>query len=97
MQFSRKSPTIPANSADYSPGYRRQIFIQFFCIFRLLMLENPLQYELSKRRRQAPPQRNQTMAIIEKIAFIGNATCIGALVAFGAASFAVLIANAFGL
>jgi hypothetical protein len=37
------------------------------------------------------------MATIEKIIFIGNATCIGALVAFGAASFAVLIANAFGL
>lgn len=37
------------------------------------------------------------MAIIEKIIFIGNALCISALVAFGAASFAVLIANAFGL
>jgi hypothetical protein len=37
------------------------------------------------------------MAIIEKIIIIGNTTCIGALVAFGAASFAVLIAHAFGL
>lgn len=37
------------------------------------------------------------MALIEKIIFIGNATCIGALVAFGAASFAVLIVSAFGL
>ena len=37
------------------------------------------------------------MVILEKIAFIGNALCVGALVAFGAASFAVLIANAFGL
>jgi hypothetical protein len=51
----------------------------------------------SKRRRQAPPQRNQTMAIIEKIAFIGNALCVSALVAFAGASFAVLIAHAFGL
>jgi hypothetical protein len=37
------------------------------------------------------------MATIEKIIIIGNATCIGALVAFAGASFAVLIAHAFGL
>lgn len=53
MQFSQKTPTIPANSPVSHPGYARGFFIQFFCIFRLLMLENPLQYELSKRRADA--------------------------------------------